>query len=381
MTTFAPIKAGISASLTGQFATQGTQALAGLSAWVDSVNESGGLEVDGGRRPVMLTYHDDGSAADAARRNIERLIQFDRVDLLFGPYSAGLTTATAEVAAEHGKLLWNHGGAGDALYARGYRNIVGILTPADRYLEGALPLARQMNPEANKAVILRIDTGAFARIAARTVEIAARELGFTIDLDLRYRPSQFRFTEIARHVAELGPDVVVAVGRIPHDVATARALARLPNRSNIGLAVVVATPIAEFAEQLGSLAEGFVGPSQWEPTVSIAEPDYGPGPEAALRLLENAAATAGLAVDYPMAQALAGGLVVQRCLDEAGALDDDALRDAAGRLDFTTFYGRFRIDDDGRQVGRSVALVQRQEGRKVVVWPPEVAEGTLRWPF
>ena len=68
-------------------------------------------------------------------------------------------------------------------------------------------------------------------------------------------------------------------------------------------------------------------------------------------------------------------------MPRAGALNDEAPRRAASVADFTTFYGRFRIDDTGRQVGRSVSLVQRQGGRKVVVWPPEVAESELRWPF
>ena len=381
MTTTASIKAGLSASLTGQFETQGAQALAGLTAWADYANENGGLPVAGGRRPVAVVHYDDGSMADNCRQNTERLIRQDRVDLLFGPYSAGLTTAATEVADEHGRLLWNHGGAGDALYARGYRNVIGVLTPADRYLEGALPLIRQVNPDANKAVILRIDTGAFARIAARTVELAAGEMGFTIDLDLRYRPSQFQFREIARHVGELGPDVVVAVGRIRHDIAAARALASLPNRNRIGLAVAVAAPISEFAIALGRSVEGFVGPSQWEPQASIAAPDAGPSPAAVMQLLERAGQERSLPVDYPMAQAFASGLVVERCVQEAGAIDDAALRQAAGDLDFTTFYGRFRIDEDGRQVGRSVNLVQWQDGRKVVVWPPEQAEAPLRWPF
>ncbi|MCE2500240.1 MAG: amino acid ABC transporter substrate-binding protein [Dehalococcoidia bacterium] len=381
MTTSTPIKAGISASLTGQFETQGSQALAGLTAWADHVNESGGLPVDGSQRPVSLIHYDDGSMADNCRQNTERLIRQDRVDLLFGPYSAGLTTAAADVANEHDRLLWNHGGAGDALYARGHRNVVGVLTPADRYLEGVLPLIRQVNPDANRAVILRIDTGAFARIAARTVEIAAEEMGFTIDLDLRYRPSQFQFREIARHVGELGPDVVVAVGRIRHDIAAARALAGLPNRDRIGMAVVVATPISEFAIALGRSIDGFVGPSQWEPQVSVSAPDVGPPPETVMQLMERAGQAHSVPVDYPMAQAFASGLVVQRSLEEAGSLGDEALRTAAGDLDFTTFYGRFRIDENGRQIGRSVALVQRQEGRKVVVWPPEQAEASLRYPF
>jgi len=71
-----------------------------------------------------------------------------------------------------------------------------------------------------------------------------------------------------------------------------------------------------------------------------------------------------------MAQAYAGGLVVQRCIETAGTLDQHILRQVAGHLDFTTFYGRYRIDPStGRQVGHRMPVVQWQEGGKVVVWP------------
>jgi branched-chain amino acid transport system substrate-binding protein len=381
MTTPTDIKAGISASLTGQFATQGRQAVAGLTAWAEYVNLHGGMTLDGQSREITVLHYDDGSLAAGAQQNTERLIDQDGVDLLFGPYSAGLTTAAAEVAEAHGKLMWNHGGAGDALYARGYSSVVGILTPADQYLVGAPALARQCNPEASKLVILRIDTGAFARVVARGVENTAHEMGFTTELDLRYRPSQRRFAEIARAVADLEPDLVVGIGRIRHDLGTARALANLTNRSNIGLAVVVATPIAEFANELGPSAEGFIGPSQWEPAASVLQPDVGPNAAEALQILALTAATAGLPVDYPMAQAFAAGFIAQRCVEEAASLQDDALRAAATDLDCSTFYGRFRIDETGRQVGHSVELVQRQDGRKVVVWPPEQAQSPVRYPF
>ncbi len=381
MTTSTEIKAGISASITGQFETQGKQALAGLTAWAELVNAQGGLTVGDRTRQITIVHYDDGSLAEGAQQNTERLITRDGVDLLFGPYSAGLTTAAAEVAESHGKLMWNHGGAGDALYARGYRNVVGILTPADQYLVGAPALARQCNPEANKLVMLRVDTGAFARIAARTVETTSHEMGFTTALDLRFRPSQMQFAEIARAVADLEPDLVVAIGRIHHDVLIANSLARLPNRSNIGLAVVVATPIEEFGRQLGQRGEGFIGPSQWEPDVSVAQPDIGPDPGTALGIMSLAANAAGVAVDYPMAQAFAAGFIALHCVQESGTMEDEALRKSAGELDATTFYGRFRIDEAGRQVGHSVGLVQRQDGRKVVVWPPERAQAEVRYPF
>jgi branched-chain amino acid transport system substrate-binding protein len=68
-------------------------------------------------------------------------------------------------------------------------------------------------------------------------------------------------------------------------------------------------------------------------------------------------------------------LVIQRCLELAGTLRDDALRDAANALRCRTFYGDFRLDPaSGEQVGHLIVIVQWQNGAKRVVWPPDVAE-------
>ena len=380
----APVTAGISASLTGQFATQGRQALAGLAAWVEYVNGPGGggsILLDGRRRPVTLRHYDDGSRAAAARRNTARLLAGDNVDLLFGPYSAGLTTAAAAVAAARVRLLWNHGGAGDAVYDLRPGGVVGILAPARRYLAGLPALARSAHPDARTLAIARVDAGAFARQVSHGADTAARALGFGAVLHLTYPPDTADFAGIAAQIAAAAPDVLVAVGRIRHDIALAQALTAPGSRPAIGLAAVVATPIADFATALGAAADGFIGPTQWEPQTAVPIPDFGPPPDVAMSLLRRAAALHSVPVDYPAAQAFAAGLVAQRCLLDAGAADDAALYAAAAAADFTTFYGRFRIDPAGRQVGRPVALTQRQNGRKAVIWPPEQADGRLQWPF
>ena len=83
-----------------------------------------------------------------------------------------------------------------------------------------------------------------------------------------------------------------------------------------------------------------------------------------------------------MVQAYAAGLVAQRSVEEAGILEPQALRSTANVLDFSTFYGRFKIEPaTGRQIGRSVVLVQWQQGRKVIVWPPEQRQGKLVYPW
>ena len=50
----------------------------------------------------------------------------------------------------------------------------------------------------------------------------------------------------------------------------------------------------------------------------VRQPDYGPSSQEVLARL-SACHPAG--VDYPMAQAYAGGLVVQRCIETAGTVD------------------------------------------------------------
>jgi branched-chain amino acid transport system substrate-binding protein len=140
----------------------------------------------------------------------------------------------------------------------------------------------------------------------------------------------------------------------------------------------VAAPIQQFRDALGRDAEGFIGPSQWEPNAGY-EADYGP---AAGLVIASLSRLGPEPVDYPMVQAYAAGLVAQRCLEEAGDLEPATLRAAAARLDFSTFYGRFKIDPDtGRQVGRSGVVVQWQQGRKVVVWPPEQRQARMVYPW
>ena len=120
-----------------------------------------------------------------------------------------------------------------------------------------------------------------------------------------------------------------------------------------------------------------MGPSQWEPG-GQATPDFGPTSVEVISSLERRGHDD---VDYPMAQAYAAGVVVQRCLEEAGNSDDHSLREAAAQLRFSTFYGNFQIDEHGRQIGRETLLVQWQEGQKTIVWPRSSAQAELVYPW
>ena len=271
------VKVGLSASLTGQFATQGRQALAGLRAWIADLNRSGGLPVADRRRtlPVALRHYDDGSRAEGTIQATRRLLEQDRVDLLFGPYSAGLTQTAAAVAAERGRLLWNQGGASDSVYRPG-RRVVGILAPAGQYLAALPALVRRADPAARTFAILRCSTGAFSRQVSGGLEGQALALGFEKTRHCEFPPEAADFSDLIDRVAQQPPDLLLAVGRIRHDLALAALLAQR-RRSGVfregrpGAVAVVAAPIAQFRAALGADAAGFIGPSQWEPPEESAD--------------------------------------------------------------------------------------------------------------
>ena len=153
------------------------------------------------------------------------------------------------------------------------------------------------------------------------------------------------------------------VGRIEDDIRFAQQYVK--SGVDIGKVALIAAGIERFGQTLGFGSEGFLAPSQWEPGVVVG-PDYGPGEEEVMRALE---AIDNLVVDYPMVQSYAGCLVAQKCVEQAGTLDNGMLREAARALDFTTFYGRFRIESStGHQIGHTMPVVQWRSGKKTVVW-------------
>lgn len=360
---------GMSSSLSGQFQEQGRQALTGLQSWARDANTeaAGSFEI---------IHYDDASNSSTVREITRRLIVDDQVDVLFGPYSAVLTSSAAQVAEEHRKLLWNHGGASDNVYQQGNHWIIGILTPASQYLTGLLPLVRQADPTASTVGLVRASSGEFSKTVCMGVAETMESLGFATVLITEFAVATDDFSGVLHELKIAQPDVIVIVGRVRNDLRLARRLAE--SGINAGTVAVVAAGIQGFQDDLGSMAERFVGPSQWEPEANF-RPDFGP---SSRRVMASLRRDGELHVDYPMAQAYAAGVVLQRCLAEAGSADDQALREAAARLRFSTFYGDFQIDGkSGRQVGRETLLVQWQEGQKKIVWPMKLAEGVLAYPW
>jgi branched-chain amino acid transport system substrate-binding protein len=367
------ITIGLSLSLTGEYSPMGRQAELAIRLFVADANASSSLRVGGERCEFALECHDDASDPVRCAEIYRSLCADRRADLLFGPYSNRLTRVAAGIAEQSGRVFINHGGAGDDLYDRGYRMIVGVLTPASEYLHGFVGLLTQLKLW-RKRVALIASRSAFARAIASGFDRAAGERAAR-RRGVRVRVKWNGAFDPASTPARLFPALVrnrvnalASAGSYDHDVAVMRAVAS--SRLNIPVLGCVAAGVRRFASDLGELADGIVGPSQWEDSIDL-QPALGPSPaEFARRMRAAAAAGVTDSPDYPAAQIYAAGLLSAAALASAGRCDDAMLRAAFSDLRTTTMFGDFAIDRvTGRQVGHRMLLVQWHRGRKVIIVP------------
>ena len=376
------ITIGLSLSLTGEYSPMGRQAELATRLFVADANASSALRVGGERCEFALECHDD--ASDPIRcAEIYRMLCGDRrADVIFGPYSNRLARVAAPIVEQSGRLFLNHGGAGDELYDRGYKLIVGVLSPASDYLHGFVRLLSQLKLWRKRVAIVASKT-AFARAVASGFESAAAERA-AHRRGVRVRVKWNGAFDPVSTPARLFPaltrnrvNALASAGSYDHDVAVMRAVAE--SRLNIPVLGCVAAGVARFASDLGELSEGIVGPSQWEDSVDL-EPALGPAPAEFARRMR--AAGAAESPDYPAAQIYAAGLLTAAALASAGRCDDRMLREAFSDLRTTTMFGDFAIDrETGRQVGHQMLLVQWHRGRKVIIVPESHDDsGSLDFP-
>ncbi len=150
-------------------------------------------------------------------------------------------------------------------------------------------------------------------------------------------------------------------------------------------ALTAGATLPKFYELLGRTAEFVYVPSQWEPELVTLRaggliPIARQYPGAREFVESYRKEFPGAELSYHAAQAYGGCQVFIEAVKRAGSLDREKVRDAILKLDFNTVYGAFKVDRDGLQIGHKMLIFQWQDGKKVIVWPEELAPGKPRFP-
>nr|BAL58505.1 branched-chain amino acid transport system substrate-binding protein [Candidatus Acetothermum autotrophicum] len=373
-------------SLAGTYAKEGQQGYWGFlvaEKWVNEVY--GGVRIQGQRIPIKYKYYDDESKKENVTSLLERLITVDGVKFLLAPYSSGLTLAGAPVAEKYKALYNSHGGASDRIFEQGYKYAVQTIGLGSRYQLSAIDMVRTIDTNAKKFALL-FEDDEFSRIVMKGAKDYLTKLGFQIVFERTYPSGVKDLTPALTELQAAAPEILLGGGHFADGQLLAKQM------GDLGIAVkaaslVVAPTLPAFAEALGKQANGFLGPAHWEMGAKFS-PETVPqgmeyfGPPQEWFIEEFKKISKGVDPEYHAADAIAAILVYVKAIEKANSLDVDKVRAAMNDLHFYPFYGEWQIEPEtGKQIGHKMVLIQWQNNKKVIVWPPEAQTGKPCYPM
>ncbi|ANY08512.1 hypothetical protein AFB00_22075 [Pseudonocardia sp. HH130630-07] len=373
-----PVRVGVAVSRTGTYSVEGTSVRHGYELWEQKVAESGGIMMDGVRRPVEVVYYDDQSDPETAIRLVQRLISEDEVDFVFGPYSSGLTIATSAIARQYRTIMFAGGAAANSVFEQGNDYVFSPLSLTSQYTTSGLDLLHARG--ARSVGIMHTDDAPMIDVRDATLA-NARRLGMTVTSVQAVPSTATDVRGALTQIAADRPDVFVEAGTSVLGVLATRTL------RDIGWApetlMVQAPTESAFVEQLGlDVAAGIMAPTQWEPSVAYADPFFGTAEQFAQEYRTRFAEDPS----YLSAGAAAAAYSLQRALETAGTTDTETVRRTLVDLEFTCFFGPidFSGPDDpsglaGANIGREMLTLQvGPDGRRQIIAPPDAAGAEFR---
>jgi len=368
----AAIRLGAINPLTGNLALHGIEIHQGIVAAVEEANARGGLQ----GHPVELLSRDDQSRPDVALNQTQDLLYREKVVGLLGGYVDSLVGPISTMAARHGTPYVAAASLQQSLTEQGnpfffrVSCMSGVVKPLGRFILERLKPA--------KVAILYTATPGSTEFATRLKEMLA-EQGIAIPLFEKFRPGTPDFSVLLLKAREQGDDLLISGGFFPDNLLLARQLReqRTPLKAFIAPWGVA---YEKFIRELRQGSEGLMGLCAWNPGITY------PGTETASqafvkRFQERFGQAPNTTTMHGYTAARALLAAIEQVLGKKEPLSGPAISRELRSLDLLLPMGRLRFDEKGDPLDYRQVIVQIQQGKLQVVYPPERATGELWYPL
>ncbi|MBC8463518.1 MAG: amino acid ABC transporter substrate-binding protein [Deltaproteobacteria bacterium] len=353
------ITVGVSLGLSGKYSVMGSMQKKGFKLWESHVNAKGGIL----GKKIQMQIYDDQSNPKQAKAIYSKMIEKDGVDLVFGPYSSGISGAVLPITEKHKYPVLLSGASSDRLWEKGYKYAFGVYTPASKYAVGFLQM---MVKNKLKTVAIVSADDAFSVSLSEHTKKWANKFRLKVMLFERFKKGLKDLTQIASSVKTSRSQALVMCGHLNESVDMRRALKEIEWYPRAYYASV-GPATQHFQTILGNDAELAFSSSQWEEAVGIHFPQ-------GKTFIKSFNDVYGTSPSYHAATAYASGMILEAALKKVGSIDRDQLRKTLSAMDTMTVIGRYGVDRTGWQIRHFPLIVQWQEGKKKVVWPEKLKE-------
>src|SRR5437899_10157422 len=307
---------GAPLGLTGSLTKESALTKQGYDLWLDCINKQGGINVNGTKHPVTIKYYDDTSNANQSAVLMQKLITEDKANFLLGPYGSAATATDAAIAEQNEIPMVEANGAAQSIFNQGYKYTFGVLSPANKYLQGVIDMAATLSPKPTTIAMLSADDN-FSLEVAEGVNTYAASKGMNVVLYKKYKNGATNLSAEVQAAKAANADIVLNSGHLQEAIAINKAAKEQKVNAKI-FAYSVGPSTPDFITALGKDANYVYGGSQWTPQVKYTPAFY-------LTVAEYVAAYKakypGLGdPDYHVAESTAACLALLRAIDKAGSL-------------------------------------------------------------
>jgi branched-chain amino acid transport system substrate-binding protein len=382
-----PVKIGMSMPQTGGLAAGGKASLLGIEIWRDDINAKGGLL----GRKVELVVYDDKSSASETPAIYAKLVDVDKVDLLFAPYATVPTAPIMPFVKQRGLLLMGN-------FSFQVNSKVGHdmwfnnapWGPADSWATSFIELGQKAG---GKTMALLSADQEFAQNLALTARDVAKKRNVSVVFDQTYPPNTVEFASIIGALNATKPDIVYVASYPPDSAGILRAVNEVGASDGVKIfgGGMVGLQFTAVEANLGSLLNGVVNYNSWLPEPSM----YFDGTKAFLEAYAKRAVEAK--VD-PLGYYLAPfGYVMGQMIEQAVAatksLDQKTIAKYLRENEHKTIVGPIAFSADGERKENATLMAQfrgvvdksvdqfRGPGKQVILFPEKWKTGELVSPF
>lgn len=379
------VRCGVVTSLSGANRFGGNLTRRGYDLWAEEINKLGGIEIAGKRYPVEMFYGDaqsrPASGADAA----ERLIIQDEVDVLFGPYTSGVTLAVQPISQKYRVPMISGSAESPNVWLAKPAFNFGMIPAVDLTTDKSMVvLAERLGDRAKTASVIGVDEP-FSKETAEGFRKGAEEADLEL-LSYELFPANSDLSAIVSKLKAANPDIVAVGGHesvFINFVNTAKALNYRPK----ALIMHYGVTSAAFINETGAESNGILGVSVWTAGLPYKDELFGTASDYS----DLSFSRWGTRPDYTEAACSASGLVLQdaaRRLGKAPPWDQETrvqLAKAIEETDIETFYGPVGFAKEGSHFHNNTkpvpVVIQIKNGDVVPVAPENAAKGELAYPI
>ncbi|HLL78513.1 MAG TPA: amino acid ABC transporter substrate-binding protein [Ktedonobacteraceae bacterium] len=370
-----PIKIGVSLSLSGDFSADGKAFQQGYQLWADTVNANGGIL----GRKVQLDIVSDASSTTQVVTNYQKLINVDKVDVVFGPFSTLLTKPASVVANRFGYAMIEGAGGGPSVFTQGLHNLFDVSPPVANLLVSFTQYIASL-PASQRPTTAAYATqdDPFTQPQVDTARHYLEQAGVKTVSYQVYPSETTDYTPIAQKMIASNAQIIVTGTLLNDIVAYIQAFKQQHFNPKAIIATAGPDQGAQFTNAIGGTkaAEGiFVPNGGWYPGINTYQ-----NSKMVSDYLAKYGGTAD-AISSDVAEAFSVGQVFQQAATKIGSIDNAKIIAELHSGDtFQTVQGPVKFNDQGENTLGTGYLFQWQKGQLLSVYPAGQAQASPEYP-